>query len=175
MKSAFLFLLVVVAASAHSQEWGAPHPLSTPVSMIELLASGKKYSGWRIRVKGVGYFEDGKQLFSSKESYAMHDFASSIQIILPVEQQDTFGFTGKQLQSLNGKYLEIEGIYEHFGREELEERVRRDPDVFTSFENSGAVYGISRIVVIEPRGGDSNNLVQQPREKPESAPAQTGK
>jgi hypothetical protein len=118
------------------------------ISALELLANGRLYDGWPVRVRGVLSISrtDGgyrTYLFISQEHYRLPDPWSAIGLAFADE---LLSRQKEKLLEASGRYVEVYGVFDYRGRTRGRPGIvalRPDP-------SSGAITDISEWAVIEP-------------------------
>ena len=135
-------LLAGCASEPIQDDWGAPNSLSNNVSAVELVANGRAFNNWNVSVIGVAYFStEDTLLFLNMESYENFDSSSAVLIDLQ-GSSESLRLDMAQLESLNGRYILIEGVYEHIPRRQLQEL-----EYLVGPDYAGAISEVNRITL----------------------------
>ena len=130
------------------------------VSVIELIASGEKYDGWRVSVAGPYAYEfEASLLFYNLESYFANSHVDSIYVGID-DNLEALGFDSREhLEDLSRRYdyANIVGTFYYAPRMQL--KVYENEKGETVAENlqpfpqpSGGIYNIEHIGFFDIRG-----------------------
>ena len=141
----FLLLAVLLAgcASTSEKDWGFRSELSNAVSAVELVAHGQKYHEWPVRVYGIAHFgQEDTLLFATDFSYRAFDTSATVLIDI-LDDLESLGVTRRDLMSLSGRVILLEGTYEHIPR------IRLGPYEYTiGPDYVGAITSINRLALV---------------------------
>ena len=138
--------LIFGCASVGSREWGQTDKTANPVSIIELVANGSAYDGWRIRVQGIIHTDKHRPLlFPNALTHDKFDAASSIFIATPEPES---GELVQQLPigdfDLDGRTVLIEGQYFFSPRKKL-----AADEILIGIPYIGVIENVTYVLVLE--------------------------
>lgn len=151
MKSFLLIFLMLLVSHAFADEhWGHANNQFIDVSPFDLISSGNRYDGWKVRVTGIAHFDSEYGfLFVSRERYELFDTASSFAI--DANDLDKIGLDRKKLIGLAGKFVSMEGVYEYMPKEKLKKN-----EFYVGPSYVGSLKNITYLSTVEIKKGDKN-------------------